>query len=157
LEIVAAAEDFIPKELTVVGRSGGRTIPLGSSRATDGTGIVKAQLAWLANLAGQGRELARANRVGVFGTSLGGAWLLGELGSDVSFFVDEDPAKVGKTWEGRPILKPADAPKNSHVLIGLPDTIAANVKPRLETSAGGPHYALPAAARSARKRRPSGV
>ena len=148
LQIVAAAEDIIPKELTVVGRPGGCAKPLSTRAGTELTATANRQIAWLAELASRGRELARTNGVGVFGTSLGGAWLLGELGEAVRFFVDEDPAKVGKTWAGRPILKPADAPHGSHVLIGLPDAIAATVKVRLEQQAGA-HFTLPVAARAA--------
>jgi len=149
LEIVAAAEDFIPKELTVVGRVGGEVKPLVASLRREMSAIVNEQIAWLSNLADQGRKLARTEQVGVFGTSLGGAWLLGELDTAVSFFVDEDPAKVGKTWAGRPILQPTDVPHGSHVLIGLPDGIAANVKARLDRQVSGPHFTLPSAARAA--------
>jgi SAM-dependent methyltransferase len=149
LEIIAAAEDFIPKELTVVGRGGGVARSLGSMPSTDQASVVNTQLDWLATLAHQGRKLARANRLGVFGTSLGGAWLLGELGADVSFFVDEDSAKIGKIWAGRPILQPSEIPLGSHVLIGLPDSIAANIKARLDRQVNGPQFTLPSLARAA--------
>ncbi|HJZ54809.1 MAG TPA: class I SAM-dependent methyltransferase, partial [Gemmataceae bacterium] len=87
LEVVAAAEDFIPKELTVVGRPGGCVQPLGVPAPDVGPAVdtVGGQIEWLAALAGQGRSLAAAGKVGVFGTSIGGAWLLGELGNAVGF------------------------------------------------------------------------
>jgi SAM-dependent methyltransferase len=151
LEVVAAAADVIPKELTVVGRPGKAAKP----RANPGTSpdeaaaVVNQQLRWLAAVAGHGRRLAVGGPVGVFGTSIGGAWLLGELGDAVGFFVDEDPAKVGMTWEGRPIVRPADVPGDAPVLIGLPDSIAAEIKSRLEPTALARRFHLPPTARAA--------
>ncbi len=149
LEVIAASEDFILKELTVVGRAGGIVKPLVPKSCEGAIAIVKRQIAWLANLAQHGRELAGMDRVGVFGTSLGGAWLLGELGEAVGFFVDEDPAKIGKTWAGRQIVAPGDVPVDRPVLIGLPDGIAASVKARLEGMRLGGQFALPRDARAA--------
>lgn len=144
LEIVAAAEDFVPKELTVVGRPCGATTPLAapvpSANITD---VVNQQLHWLAALAGQGRRLAANSSIGVFGTSIGGAWLLGELGDAVAFFVDEDPAKIGMTWDGRPILSPRDVPDGSAVLIGLPTPIAQAIYSRLAGSTGRARFDVP--------------
>ncbi|HJZ54949.1 MAG TPA: hypothetical protein VKE74_08310, partial [Gemmataceae bacterium] len=70
-------------------------------------------------------------------------------GNAVGFFVDEDPAKVGMTWAGRPILRPADAPDGSAVLIGLPAAIAAGIKARLEATTLGRQFHLPPAGRAA--------
>jgi SAM-dependent methyltransferase len=147
LEIVAAAEDFIPKELTVVGRPGGAVKPLGQRPANvaPAAETVDRQIRWLAALAGQGRRLAVAGPVGVFGTSIGGAWLLGELGEAVGFFVDEDPAKVGMTWEGRAIVRPADAPTGAPVLIGLPGVVGEQVHRRMAAQGGGQYHLAPAA------------
>jgi SAM-dependent methyltransferase len=145
LEVVAAAEDFIPKELTVVGRPGASPTTIRPGRTSrEAIRCVDQQIEWLIALAGHGRDLAAASRVGVFGTSLGGAWLLGELGAAVAFFVDEDPAKVGKTWAGRPILHPRDVPSDAAVLIGLPSAIAGGVKARLDSVPG--RYHVPRAA-----------
>jgi len=145
LDVVAAAEDFIPKELTIVGRPGGtpKPIPPGKS-SREAIRCVDQQITWLIELARDGRNLAAAGRVGVFGTSLGGAWLLGELARAVTFFVDEDPAKIGMVWEGRPILHPRDVPPDAAILIGLPTAIATSVKARFDPLRG--HYHVPGAA-----------
>lgn len=132
LDVVAAAEDIVPKELTVIGRPGGTRSALDSlAGIEDAIATANQQLHWLAALAGQGRRLAAAGPVGVFGTSIGGAWLLGELEDAVGFFVDEDPAKIGMTWEGRPILGPTGVPDGAAVLIGLPTPIAVSIRNRL--------------------------
>lgn len=145
LEVVVAADDIVPKELTVIGRPGGTVKPLSDSASlADSIRIVERQIDWLKDLARRGREAGPG--VGVFGTSLGGAWLLGELGDSVAFFVDEDPAKIGMTWDGRPILHPRDVPSGSTVIIGLPDSIAINVKQRLDETTRGAKLLLPRAA-----------
>ena len=147
LEVVVAGDDFVPKEITVVGRAGGTPVPAGSGpvdlAATEDT--VRRHLAWLTEFGRQGQRLAESARVGVFGTSLGGAWLLGELGSGVGFFVDEDPAKIGKVWDGRPIIHPASVPAGAKVLIGLPPVTAGPVKRRLEAGSPAGGYITPAA------------
>lgn len=145
LEVVAAADDIVPKELTVIGRPGGAVKPLDQSSAlSESIRTVERQIGWLKDLARRGREAGPG--VGVFGTSLGGAWLLGELGEAIAFFVDEDPAKIGMTWDGRPILHPRDVPAGATVIIGLPDSIAANVKRRLDETTRGANLLLPRAA-----------
>ncbi|MDB5314108.1 MAG: Methyltransferase type 11 [Gemmataceae bacterium] len=146
-EVVVAGDDFVPKELTVVGRAGGVETPLGSGRIdlAVAESTVRRHLAWLAELGRVGLALAETQRVGVFGTSLGGAWLLGELGPAVGFFVDEDPAKVGKVWDGRPIIHPAAVPAGATVLIGLPPVTAVPVKTRLEAGGAAVGYLTPAA------------
>jgi hypothetical protein len=65
--------------------------------------------------------------LGIFGTSIAGAWLFGELGGAVRFFVDEDPARVGGTYMGLPIYHPLAVPAGSHVFIGLAPGVAEQV------------------------------
>ena len=133
LEVLAASDEFVPRELTLVGRPGRTPLPL-----PDIAGSLEFRLAdigreleWLNDLARRGRQLTATGPIGVFGTSLGGAFLLGELGASLGFFVDEDPSKIGRVWEGRPILPPQDVPPEARVLLGLPDSVATVVKERL--------------------------
>jgi SAM-dependent methyltransferase len=146
-EVVAAGDDIVPKELTVVGRARGEAIPLprGPRDVSAEQDMVHRNLHWLADLGKVGRSLADRQRVGVFGTALGGAWLLGELGSSVGFFVDEDPDKIGKTWAGRPILHPNAVSDGAEVVIGLPPVVAGPVKNRLEADGRAVGYHTPAA------------
>ncbi len=145
LEVVTAADDIIPREITLVARP---TIAPPPARHADMGGAVATasrHVHWLAALADQAREMV-AEGFGVFGTSIGAAWVLGAAGAGVHFFLDEDAAKVGQTWDGRPILKPADAPPGVPVLIGLPDALAADIRARLAGVIGGDRLHLPRAA-----------
>lgn len=145
LEVVTAADDIIPREITLVARP--TIAPLPTRHADVGGAVATAarHVRWLAALAEQARGMAREG-FGVFGTSIGAAWLLGAAGAGVRFFLDEDAAKVGQTWDGRPILKPADAPRDVPVLIGLPDALAADIRARLAGVIGGERLHLPRAA-----------
>lgn len=146
-EVTVAADDFIPKELTLVARPGATATPLPRS-CPDLAGVIGAverQLRWLAELSRLGHSLTGPDGVGVFGTSLGGAWLLGELGPAVGFFVDEDAAKVGKTWDGRPILAPSEIRLDANVVIGLPGAIAEQIGQRVGATGRGRYHFAPAA------------
>jgi hypothetical protein len=54
---------------------------------------------------------------GIFGTSIAGTWLYGELGDRTSFFVDEDPARAGKAHLGVRIIAPPNVPANGWFLL----------------------------------------
>jgi len=145
--IVSVAEDWIPKELSVVARAASRqTAPRESPHA--GAGIagdpapsvatataacarITASLAWLRHTAEHLRRLGAAQPLGLFGTSIAGTWLAAEAGTAVAFFVDEDPARVGRSYLGRPVFAPADVPAGSRVFVGLPPAVAAGICGRL--------------------------
>jgi hypothetical protein len=93
------------------------------------------RLGWLRDVADQARRLARQRPFGVFGTSIAGAWLYGELDGAFDFFVDEDPARTGKTYMGLPIYRPSDVPAGSHVFVGLAPALAERIRRRLATQA----------------------
>ena len=53
------------------------------------------------------------------------------MGDRVSFFVDEDPQRAGKTHLGMPIVLPRHAPPGSSIFVALADPLAATVSARL--------------------------
>ena len=61
-------------------------------------------------------------------------WLYGALRDRVSFFVDEDPSRVGKSFEGVPILAPSQAPSDSTVFVPLLPDVARRVVARYADS-----------------------
>ena len=131
-EVVAVAEDWIPKELSVVAR------PARAARATPPRADVAAartriatSLAWLSKTANRLRSLGTSGPVGLFGTSIAGTWLAAEAGDRVGFFVDEDPHRAGRTYLGKPVHAPADIPQESRVFVGLPPAVAAGICARL--------------------------
>jgi 2-polyprenyl-3-methyl-5-hydroxy-6-metoxy-1,4-benzoquinol methylase len=68
---------------------------------------------------------------GIFGTSLSGSWLASELNYENSFFVDEDPDRVGNSFYGRKIISPEDIPSSVTILIPLAKHISSNIKLKL--------------------------
>jgi 2-polyprenyl-3-methyl-5-hydroxy-6-metoxy-1,4-benzoquinol methylase len=141
-EIVSVSDDWIPKELSVVARAAHRG-PGNDESPTDveGPGAVRAartriaeSLSWLGKTADQLRRLGADGPVGLFGTSIAGTWLAAEAGDAVAFFVDEDPARAGRTYLGKPVHAPADVPAGSRVFVGLPTAVATGICSRLATS-----------------------
>jgi SAM-dependent methyltransferase len=131
-EIVSVADDWIPKELTVVARAAGTAVaapPLGEAAAARQR--ISASLAWLRNTADRLRELGLGGPVGLFGTSIAGTWLTAEARDAIAFFVDEDPARAGRSYLGIPVYAPADVPQGSRVFVGLPPAVAAGICRRL--------------------------
>lgn len=131
-EIVLLAEDWIPKELSVVARPGAAlsSFALGIDAA-----VVRSRLAksvqWLTDTASRLRSLVKEGSVGLFGTSIAGTWLATESDDKVAFFVDEDPARVGRTYRKRSVYAPFDVPFGSRVFVGLPSRVAADICRRL--------------------------
>ncbi|MDD3312118.1 class I SAM-dependent methyltransferase [Pseudodesulfovibrio sp.] len=138
-EIVVLRQGLVPKELTLLARRPAPeaqaavamdTAPAPGLPKRADTARIADALAWLAALLDQARDLCR-EPLGVFGTSIAGIWLLGQLGDGLRFFVDEDVNRAGRTLFGKPVHLPADAPAGSRVLVALPSFIAENVVRRL--------------------------
>ena len=75
--------------------------------------------------------MASQREIGLFGTSIAGTWLFAELEGAVGFFVDEDPHRVGKRWQSRPVYHPRQIPSGSCVLIPLPFNLAEGISRRI--------------------------
>src|ERR1700760_1032110 len=114
LSIAILRDDLVPKEITLLAERGGELRPRPAPEAT--MEIVRSNVAWLAAMLAEARETANSARsFGVFGTAISGMWLYGALRGKVSFFVDEDISRVGNSFEGIPILSPAQVPAGSTV------------------------------------------
>jgi hypothetical protein len=90
-------------------------------------------VAWLESLSSEARTISSRKPFGIFGTSIAGAFLSGELGDSVDFFVDEDPNRQGKVWCGRPIYAPSQVPPGSHIFVGLAPVAAHKVLQRVNS------------------------
>jgi hypothetical protein len=115
----------LPKEITVVGRIGSPEVR--SPASQDGMRIARVTVLWLIQVLALARDLARTQPFGIFGTSVAGMWLFGPLREAVSFFVDEDPSRIGCEYAGKPILSPLQAPDGATVFVPLAPAIAAEV------------------------------
>lgn len=133
LKVELVSTSLLPKEITVVARLADSELalpPPGDAWLAEETLAVQACLDWLQELRAQ--ALAQpGDRIGVFGTSIGGNWLLGVLGERIAFFVDEDPGRAGSTYRERPVYGPAQVPAGSSVLMPLPHALAERIQLRL--------------------------
>jgi SAM-dependent methyltransferase len=134
LKVELVSTSLLPKEITVVARPAAAEAALATPSdawLAEDTLAVQACLDWLQQLRAQ--ALAQpAERLGVFGTSIGGNWLLGVLGEKIAFFVDEDPGRSGSTYRDRPVYAPAQVPAGSRVLMPLPHALAERIALRLD-------------------------
>jgi len=133
LSVDCLATNWVTKELSLTAHPSALEAPerdrnLGSATVDQ----VRAQVGWLRELLGAAKEASTsATSFGLFGTSIAATWLIGALGDAVSFFVEEDPHRVGRPYLGRPVLSPAEVKPESAVYVGLVPQIAAQIAKRL--------------------------
>jgi SAM-dependent methyltransferase len=126
LSVSILRDDLVPKEITLLAALGGELRARPAPAAT--MKIVRSNVAWLAAMLAEARKASeRARTFGLFGTAISGMWLYGSLRDKVSFFVDEDMSRVGNSFEGIPILSPAQAPAGSTVFVPLLPEVARRV------------------------------
>ena len=121
----------LPKEITLLGALGqGRSGESFQPDPSEGVSMVEKNVAWLESVLSSATESAKAPNFGIFGTSISGIWLYGALRDRVSFFVDEDPSRIGRFFDGKPIVSPGEIPVGASVFIPLVYPTAVNVAQR---------------------------
>ncbi len=77
--------------------------------------------ACLDHVAALARRLAAidAGPVAVFGTTIEAAFAESILGPRVSYFVDENPGRIGTTFHRKPVVHPASVSANDRVVVSL--------------------------------------
>lgn len=128
------ADSWVTKELSAVTIAGGTGKPMMPATAAPVAAVegAQGQIAWLQATIAEARSAAQGSQsFGIFGTSIAAMWLTGALGSEVDFFVDEDPSRKGTTLLGKPVLTPADVAAGSQVFVALIPAVAAIVAKRL--------------------------
>ena len=126
------ATSWVAKELSLTAHPDADTAASPSSNGMETLEQTRTQIAWLTRFLDTARTAADGNRkFGLFGSSIAATWLCGILGDRVSFFVEEDPNRVGRTHMRRPIISPAETPPRSVVYLALIPQIASRVAERL--------------------------
>lgn len=129
---IAVATDWVPKELTIVAASVSKAaeeIPSDHEPELEATNKT---VDWLKQAVISAQECARSGIFGLFGTSIAATWLFAELGDRVSFFVDEDPSRIGHNFMGRPVFAARDVAPQTKVFIALPKRLADSVYDRIK-------------------------
>jgi SAM-dependent methyltransferase len=129
VSVVTLRNDLAPKENTLLGRA---MAPIDTPlHAKHGLHIARQTVAWLSSLVEQVSDLSKGNGLGIFGTSVAAMALYGAFREKVRFFVDEDPARIGKSYDGKPVLSPAQARGDVPVIVALPPSRAEKAVARL--------------------------
>lgn len=138
LEPVVISTDWIIKEIVILAK-----VNLQNEEFSDVTTMNNIEynyrwavhnVNWIRSIIDQARLSAtKAHMFGIFGTSIASMWLYGELGKDVDFFVDEDPARIG-TLYGLPVFTPDNIPKHATIFIALIPEVALLVSRRIKRS-----------------------
>ena len=143
-EIVALANQWVPKEITALARKASGERPDRPQHRPGAYAEAARRLAWLGGVQAAARAAAaRPGDFGLFGTSIAGTWLFGELNGSVRFFVDEDPHRAGKSYFDRPVYAPRQVPAGAQVFLALPPELAGKIRGRLTGEGGGYHCHLP--------------
>jgi Methyltransferase domain len=125
---------WVAKELSLTAYPAG-TEPAETSlpaAASDAASRIRGQIDWLRrNVDAAWKASTESSRFGLFGSSIASTWMCGVLGEKVSFFVEEDQHRVGRSHMGRPILSPDGVPSDGVVYIGLLPQIADRIAARL--------------------------
>jgi SAM-dependent methyltransferase len=124
--------DVVPKELTFLGSRHSRSAA--TIDPNDGIQTARKAVQWLAGVFAQVQSLAKCGPIGVFGTSIAGMAVYGSVRNQVSFFVDEDPSRIGNFFDGKPILPPSAIPANHPVFVAFPTNKAVSLATRLSAS-----------------------
>jgi hypothetical protein len=131
------ATTWVTKELSLTARP--TTNPArgpGHQPASEVANRLRAQISWLGRLVEASREASRgSSNFGLFGTSIAATWLCGVLGDTVSFFVEEDPSRIGRPYMERPVVSPTQVRPGSTVFMALVPQIADQISRRLRYTA----------------------
>lgn len=84
----------------------------------------------LSSLIDKAKSISTEKRLGILGTTIEAAFVKTLLGERISFFVDENPARVGTDFYENHVLNPKQLSENDCVFIPISDG-ADNIKKRL--------------------------
>jgi 2-polyprenyl-3-methyl-5-hydroxy-6-metoxy-1,4-benzoquinol methylase len=127
--------DWVNKEISLLAAAGYASV---TTPVADDAPLVMARVqsdvAWLGNMLEHARgtvEQVGHGQFGVFGTSVAATWLASGLGEVIDFYVDEDPARLGRTHLGRPIVTPDQVPAGATVYLAFIGGVSTQIARRL--------------------------
>ena len=119
LNVLSLDRVVSPKEITLIATAGRNVGGVGESDPAEGVRIVKSNVSWLEQVFAAARAASAKGQLAIFGTAIAGMALYEMLRDHVPFFVDEDPSRIGRYFDGKPVLAPADVPSHVPVFIAL--------------------------------------
>lgn len=91
------------------------------------------QVNWLLHSAEVFRDAATRRPLCIFGTSIIATWIVSLIGAPPDLYLDEDPAKIGRSLNGVPIKAPSNAPSGATTILAMAPTVAKLVMTRLSS------------------------
>jgi SAM-dependent methyltransferase len=93
---------------------------------------VEVSLQWLERTAEKLAKIAKKPiKLGIFGTSIAATWLVAGLKRKPDFYVDEDPARIGGLFQGKPIVSPRNVQKGAHIFLAQPPALSKRIWRRI--------------------------
>ncbi len=144
--VISTQTEWVNKEISLLATPSQHQQEMSRDEPRLAVARTKNDVEWLNQLLQHARDSVSAT-FGIFGTSVAATWLASGLGDAVEFFVDEDPARVGRTHMGKPILKPHEIPANATVYLAFLPVVSAAITKRLSrlpvTFAAPPAFTKP--------------
>ena len=121
LNVLSLEPNLVRRELAMISK---RNTVADSSPAPatgdEGVEFATRNLNWLSAVLREADRAASEHPVfGLFGSSIAATWLADALGDRVKFFVDEDPARIGRRHLDRPIIALENIPAGAGVYVGM--------------------------------------
>lgn len=123
---------WIAKETTLIAENNSDPRAARQDGASDADpDDLETAVSWLRRVVDLAKFGEPTQNTGIFGTSIAGTWLFGELAETPGFFVDEDSNRAGGFYLGRPVHHPARVPPGADVIIALPWPLCGQIADRL--------------------------
>lgn len=134
--IIGHHTDWVSKEISVIACLGPPEAPSLPGAVTSFQGVSR-----LNTVLKSVQAAASRTPFGLFGTSIAAAWIAQSLGDKISFFLDQDPTRQGRTFLGAPIFAPIDAPKGATIFVALQPDLAKRIALELANLSLNPVFA----------------
>ncbi|OSM04207.1 putative type 11 methyltransferase [Magnetofaba australis IT-1] len=129
-EILYCEQGWYPKEMTLIARPRDERVNAPTPAPEWGAQLLNDQWRWLSLTAQQFSQYAE-RELYLFGTAIAATWLYAQLGETARGFVVDDPAQIGGSHCGKPVLAAKDLPARAVLLMAFPpgvgETIAARI------------------------------
>ncbi|MEI6572491.1 MAG: class I SAM-dependent methyltransferase [Alphaproteobacteria bacterium] len=136
-EILYISTDICPKEITIIARKKTVDSSILKNMNINGSFVeeydIVANIEWLNKIISQTKEITNRHNceLGIFGTTIGAAWMVNVLNNQVKFFIDEDENKIGKKLFGIPIKHPSEIKKGEAIYLPMKPSTAKAITSRL--------------------------
>jgi 2-polyprenyl-3-methyl-5-hydroxy-6-metoxy-1,4-benzoquinol methylase len=131
LRALQLGNHLLDKELTLLATPG--CADAAALNPQRGVELARKTVAWLGEVFASARSAADKGPLAIFGTAIAGMALYGAFRGSVEFFIDEDPHRIGRKYDGKPVLAPAAAPRDVPILLAFPPASALLVAQKCRT------------------------